>query len=99
MAFVAASIIGGLGSLAGGLLGSGAAQNAAQEQYQAAMNAAKMQQGMYNQTQQNLLPYMQGGQTGMNMLTGEMPYLTQGFNPTMQELESMPGYQFQRQQG
>lgn len=97
MSSVATAIVGG--AVVGGLITANGAQSAANTQASAANNATATQQAMFNQTQQNLQPYMQAGKQYNNMLTQQMPNLIQGFNPTMQQLQSMPGYNFEMQQG
>lgn len=114
MSFVAAAILGagvlGVGgSIASSVIGSNAAQSAAQTQLQAAQTASNTQLGIFNQTQQNLLPYNQVGQSALTQLaslfglgTGGSP----GTGPTASTaagatsaLENYPGYQFGLQQG
>jgi hypothetical protein len=53
----------------------------------------------YQQTRNDLLPYQQAGQQFSNQLTQRMPELTANFNPTMDQLNNTPGYQFIKQQG
>ena len=91
--------IGGLGSLAGGIMGSGAQSSASQAQAQAAMQSAMMQYAMFQQTQQNLKPFIQGGADAFAELRARSPGLTQAFNPTMEQLSQTPGYQFTLDQG
>ena len=97
MAWAAVAMAGG--ALVGGALASQGAKSAANTQANAANNATQAQMNMFNQTQQNLQPYMGAGQNALNTLQGQLPDLTQPFQPTMQQLQSMPGYQFQLQQG
>lgn len=80
----------------GALLSSGASKSAANTQTTAANNAAGIQQAEFNQTQQNLSPYVQAGTPGVNQLTA----LTTG-SPASQQaaLAGTPGYQFALQQG
>ncbi len=98
--FVAGAAIGAIGSMA-----SASTQAGAQEQ------AANTQAGMFNTVVGQEQPFLQGGygaEGALNRLLGTAPgsvgalpngFLTQTFNPTMQQLESYPGYQFQLQQG
>jgi hypothetical protein len=53
----------------------------------------------YQQTRNDLLPYQQAGQQFTNQLSARMPELTANFNPTMDQLNNTPGYQFIKQQG
>ena len=64
------AILGAGSSLAGGILSSSAATQAAQIQAQAAAHAADLQFQEFGQIQQNLQPYMQTGQAGLNALQG-----------------------------
>lgn len=106
---VIAAGVGAAGSLASGVIGAGAASDAADQQAQAAQEAAANQMAMFNKEQENLKPFMQFGQAGQSALgsllglnKGENPLsslLLKPFNPTMQDLESTPGYQFTLDQG
>jgi hypothetical protein len=97
-----------VGSLVGGILGSGAANSAANVQSQAAQKAQQLelqnqqaaQGSQASATAANVAaeqPYQQLGQTaagGLNTL------LSNGFQaPTLAQAEQTPGYQFQLQQG
>lgn len=94
-------------------IGAGAqifgAQTGAQAQRDAANTATNAQLSMFNQTQQNLAPFvgagpniqaiiqkMTGTGAGGNPLTAP---LTTPFAPTMAQLEQFPGYQFSLDQG
>ena len=66
MSWIAASIIGG--SVISSVIGGNAAQNAASTQANAANNASATQLQMFNQTQQNLQPFMQEGQGAVSQL-------------------------------
>lgn len=94
--WTAGAIVGG--SLISGYLGSQGSQNAANTQAQASDQATQAQLQMYNQTQNNLAPYM-------NMGAGVLPRL-QGFAGNVPSFGSFnwnpsndPGYQFRLQQG
>jgi hypothetical protein len=54
---------------------------------------------MFGQTQGNLAPFIQGGQSSLGQLLQMLPSLTKTFNPTMQDLEQTPGYKFVLDQG
>ena len=75
MSFIAAAII-GAGALSAGagvysaVSGSDAAKSAAQAQLQAAQGAQNTQLSMFNQTQANLAPYNQMGQSALSQLAG-----------------------------
>ena len=87
---------GAIGNLLGGILGGNSAANA---EKQAANQILGYANGIYSQTQQNEQPYLQAGQAGANLLTQDLPQLSQGFDPTLSQLQQTPGYQFALQQG
>lgn len=105
--FVAGAAIGAVGSMA-------AANTQAGAQEQAANTQAGMFNTIVGQ-EQPFLQGGYGAETTLNQLLGTSPttgaggtaagtslpggYLTQTFNPTMEQLENYPGYQFQLQQG
>lgn len=91
--------ISAIGSLGAGLLTSNASSQAAQLQAQAAQQSLAFQQGVYNQTQQNLGPYRQTGRAAANALSAALPQLTSQFSPTESSLAATPGYQFDLSQG
>jgi hypothetical protein len=94
----AAAII-GIGAAVGGIATAVGASSAAHAQERAAQQATAAQQAQYNQTRNDLLPYQQAGQGALNQLQSQMGYLTTPFNPTMDQLEQTPGYQFNLRQG
>src|ERR1700677_2568494 len=89
-----------VGSVAGGAIAAGGEEA-----------AANTQAGMFNTIQGNEQPFIQGGQSALNSIlqgeglkpgtSGGLPngYFTEQFNPTQQQLDNYPGYQFQLQQG
>jgi hypothetical protein len=107
-AIAGAGVLGAAGSVASSVIGANAAEKAASEQANAAKTAAQIQQQEFQQTQGNLSPFVQGGQSAFaNLLglTGNGPGgngigpLTTPFNPTMATLAQTPGYQFTLGQG
>jgi len=109
VALGATAVVGAGASLAGASMQSNAIQSAAQQQAAAAQQAQASQMAMFNQVQQNISPFMQGGQTALQQLQGltgtgaggnplTAP-LTTPFQPTMEQLEQTPGYQFSLGQG
>ena len=108
----AALVGGGLsaaGSVGSALLGSNAAQSAAQAQEQAAQTAANAELQMYGETSAKLQPFTDAGTGAIQTLQGltgtnaggnplTAP-LTATFQPTMDQLAKTPGYQFTQQQG
>ncbi len=108
MAFVTAAIIGGGAAILGGLISSQGAQSAASTQagaalqnqqaiLQAGQQASNLDLGAIGKANAYLNPYAQlgAGAAGQlqNLLTGA------GNGNAQQVLQSMPGYQFQLQQG
>lgn len=94
------------GSIFSGILGSNAAQTAAQDQLQAAQLASQTQLGIFNQTQANLAPYNTAGQSALSQLAGLFGLGPGGSGPNASTasaatsaLQSYPGYQFGLQQG
>lgn len=101
---VAAAV--GVGSAVAGIAGSAmqssAASDAANTQAQAANNASQLQWQQFQQMQQNLKPYMDLGTNnipGMQAQLGKLGGMQFNFNPTQQQLEQTPGYQFTLNQG
>lgn len=61
-------IIGGLGSAIGGLFGASSADKAAKQQSDAINRAIDLQQQQFQQTSQNMLPFLNAGDTALNDL-------------------------------
>lgn len=59
------AIIGAVGAVASGVIGSSASKGAADSQANAAQQASAAELGMFNQTQQNLAPWLGAGQNGL----------------------------------
>lgn len=104
---VAAAIgVGAAAGLAGSAMQAGAASDAADTQAAAANRSADMQQAQWQQTQQNLRPFLDFGTSAINPLRSAMGYdanwnldpnniLNQTFKaPTADEAAATPGYQF-----
>ncbi len=88
--------------VAGSAMSSNAASSAADTQAQAANNASQLQWQQFQQMQQNLQPYMQlwtNAIPGLQSQLGKLGGMNFSFNPTEQQLENTPGYQFTLQQG
>jgi hypothetical protein len=89
--------------IGGALISSNASRSAANTQANAANRASDLQMQQFQQMQQNLAPYMQLGTSTIpmlqQMLGGSRLNTPFSFNPTMQQLEQTPGYQFTLQQG
>lgn len=100
---VVTAIVGaGVVSAGAGIIGSesqaGAAENAANVQGQAAANANALSASQFNQTQQNIQPFVNAGSGALPELEG---LLGTGGDPTsaLTTLQNTPGYQFTNTQG
>lgn len=71
---VTAAVVGGVGSLVGGLAGADASRSAANTQSDSARYAADLQNQQWQQTQKNLKPYMDLGSSAINPLLSAMGY-------------------------
>lgn len=101
--------VSGAAALGGAVLQGSAAKEGAKLQADAANTASANTMAMFDKTQKNLAPFVSGGQnalTALQSLTGTGPGgnpltapLTKPFQPTMEQLEQTPGYQFSKQQG
>lgn len=80
----------------GGIFGADKAADAAKD---ASKRATKAQMEMFNRAMAMLQPYVDFGQRGMAAFEEQLPYLSSRFEPTMEQLEKTPGYQFALQQG
>jgi hypothetical protein len=100
MTFWAAGAIVG-GSIISGAIGADASQSAANTQAGAANQATQAQLGMFNQTQQNLAPWMTAGKGSLAQLQGLVGsgpgQLGKPFG--MADFMADPGYQWRVQQG
>jgi hypothetical protein len=109
MGAAAGGIIGGASMFGSALMNKGAASSGASMTAMGQLMAAQIQQQMFQQVNQNSQPYLNYGSASAGALTnllglgqGQDPtnaYLTARFQPTMQQLQNTPGYQFQLQQG
>jgi len=87
-ASLGAAAIGGVTSLAGGMM-----------QKSAADKASQVQREMYGQARTDLEPYRTAGTQATNMLMGRLPELTAPITLDAATLQQLPGYQFTLQQG
>lgn len=96
--------LGAVGSIAGAVIGSNASHDAAQAQTNAANQGAATQLKMYEQTRQDLSPFMSAGTGALSQLANIF-----GFGPggtgqpnaaaATSQLTQFPGYQFGMDQG
>ena len=105
MPFGYASAASAVAGLAGSVMSSNAASDAASTQANAANRAADMTQANYQQTRADLSPYRDAGTNALATLQAQLPQLTSQYapafswNPTQAQIEATPGYQFTRDQG
>jgi hypothetical protein len=71
---VAAAGVAAAGAIGGAVISSNASKNAAAQQAAAANNATQLQEAQWEQTQQNLQPYMNLGSASINPLLQAMGY-------------------------
>ncbi len=88
-----------VGSTVGGIMGALNSGRAAKEEENALQNYFNLAQGQSQTNTQNFAPYLATGAQGAQEFNQLMPSLTQGFNPTVAQLQATPGYQFEQQQG
>jgi hypothetical protein len=86
----------GAAILGGSVIGALSSSNAADTQASAADRAAALQNEQYQQTRQDLMPYMQAGYTALNQLA-PMAANYQSFG--MDQYQQDPGYQFRLSEG
>ena len=94
---VAVAILGA--SAVGAAATAYSAQTAAGAQTAAAGQAANTALSMYNQTNQNLSPYRNIGQTAATDLTNRLGELTSPITMSQADVEATPGYAFNSTQG
>lgn len=111
-AVLAGAGLSAVGSVASGVIGSNAAQSAAQTQADAANRASGNQLDMFNTIRGDLSPFRDAGTAALPQLLKLLGLDPQGnplgapltpnsntFNPTMADLENTPGYKFTLDQG
>jgi hypothetical protein len=102
MSFIGNAIGDVVGDITGTNKQAAAAQNAAQTEANSANYAAQLQNQQFQTIQQNLSPYMQLGTNnipGLQSQLGQLGNMQFNFNPTEQQLQQTPGYQFTLNQG
>jgi hypothetical protein len=98
MTWVTAAVIAG-GSLLGGAISARGQQNAAQTQADATLQAQQQVLAAGQQGAQQYAPYQALGQTGVNALNQQLPYLTRQFTNADLNANLAPNYQFMLGQG
>ena len=108
MTFMYAAGAMALGSIAGGIISAGGAQDAARTQADAANRAADLQKQQFDQQMALQEPYRQAGLTGQNRLmellglggnAGAAGYGQYARDFGMQDFQQDPGYQFRLGEG
>lgn len=89
----------GAGTLIGGYMAGQGAKSAAKTQADAQARAQEQLLGTGQQAANLYQPYQDLGQTGLNQLNTNMPYLTRQFNNQDLNAQLAPNYAFQLQQG
>ena len=80
-------------SVAGSLIGAGASDDAAHAQEQAAEKAAQAQVDQYNKTRNDLMPWIDSGDSALNTMNNAM------FNGDYSQFYESPDYQFRFNEG
>lgn len=98
MTWVAVAIGGSaLLGYAGAKQQAGAATGAAEKQYQASLEGIRQQREMFDILNKQQAPYREAGYGGLSKIQEMLPYFTK--QPTAEDIQSMPGYQFALKQG
>jgi hypothetical protein len=99
MPFAAAAGAAALATAGSSIAGSVEAGNAAGQEKNALQQSILLQQQQSAQNQANFAPFIGVGQNSANAFNADLGQLTTPFNPTLQQLQQTPGYQFELQQG
>jgi hypothetical protein len=94
---VGQAVVGGVGSVVGGVLEANAAEDAAETQSQAAANALALQREMFEYQKGLLEPYRTAGTKALERLSGAMGLGGPGSQQQMLEMD--PGYGFRLGEG
>jgi hypothetical protein len=94
---VGLAVVGGVGSVVGGVLEANAAEDAAETQSQAAANALALQREMFEYQKGLLEPYRTAGTKALERLSGAMGLGGPGSQQQMLEMD--PGYGFRLGEG
>lgn len=97
MSAVATAIVGG--AVVGGAASYFGSQSAANTQANADLTSISAQESMFNTLNQQNQPWIQAGSNALGQIQNNMASYNTPFNPSIQQLENTPGYQFQLNQG
>ncbi|OWV62588.1 hypothetical protein ATY75_12250 [Rhizobium sp. N122] len=81
------------------VVGAGASMAGSAMQAKSTKKASDVQERMYQQTREDLLPYNEAGQNATKMLSNRLTELTSPIVMDQATLEKTPGYQFNLTQG
>lgn len=99
-ATIGAAVIGGGTSIVNGIMGSNAANQAANTQSASADKSLALQASMYAQGREDTMPWMNAGRTALNAYMGEMGLSDEAKNGTFKSgFQQTPGYKFAVKQG
>lgn len=93
----AAMVVGG-SNLAGAVIGGKASKDAAKQSAQAMLQAAQIQQAMFNQQRQDLAPYREQGYVALRDIEARKPFLTGQFEDYKAQYLD-PSIEFRRKLG
>ncbi len=91
-----AAAIGGIASIASGIMGANASQSAAQDQAAASGDALKLQNAQYQQSRTDSLPWLVAGQAALAQYGGELGLTKTNADgtPFQSQFQETPGYQY-----
>ncbi len=95
-AILGAAAIGGIASIASGVISSNAAQKAAQDTAAASGNALQLQNEQYQQNRTDTLPWLVAGQAALAQYGGELGLTKTNADgtPFTSQFQETPGYQY-----
>lgn len=97
MSWVAAAVVGS--SIVSGYVGAKAAKDAAKTTADATLEAARIQQQMYEQGREDLAPYRELGYTALKDIEGLKPFLTSQFGEEQLKQYLDPSMEFRMKYG
>lgn len=95
-AILGAAAVGGIASIASGILGANASQSAAQTQAAASGDALQLQNQQYQQNRSDTLPWLVAGQAALAQYSGELGLTKTNADgtPFTSQFQETPGYQY-----
>src|SRR5690554_6841201 len=99
-AVLGAAAIGTVGAVGAGMIGASAAEKAAATQAAAADRAGKLSDKQYQQSRQDMLPWLETGRAALQQYAGELGISDEAKAGTFKsQFKTQPGYDFQVQEG